>query len=439
MRIYRCIFLLLILALYHSVAQADFVSASGTANIDCTACVCTDSNLDIGEDCAVTGVGFTPKALIVILNNRESTSDAVGNQEARMSMGFASGADVNSHASTREALGTGNKRKAANSLDIIDLRGSGITMDLQSFDADGFTLNSTADAGTASTRYHWIAIGGSDITNVKAGTFVENIASGDVTDPGFQPDAIILMDCDRTDVGGDGTDSECSIGAAVAGIKQAVFSASCNQDSDPSQCISYTNDVEVLAKYNGGSSDVIERMVVDSFDSLGFNISWSEGGTGTNIVHYLAIKGGQWDLVSDNTLTSIADLTKITLSFESKFGLLFSHNLVESTTDTVQDHAHRNIGVWASSTSERAMFTFAEDGDAGANSVHTGIEHNSVYGNLSNTPTLNGNMSVKTIESDGITFTMDVADAAGNFFWFITGGPTAATTTAVRRRIIKFN
>ena len=61
------------------------------------------------------------------------------------------------------------------------------------FAVNGFSLNWTQHDGNAQT-IHYIALGGSDITNVKAGDFqTSGSPSVDYTTVGFQPDFLMFI------------------------------------------------------------------------------------------------------------------------------------------------------------------------------------------------------------------------------------------------------
>jgi hypothetical protein len=68
--------------------------------------------------------------------------------------------------------------------------------DLTTLNSDGFTVTWTTNSANADI-IHYIAIGGSGITNAKAGSF--SLTTGtptytvSTTDPGFQPDFVMLI------------------------------------------------------------------------------------------------------------------------------------------------------------------------------------------------------------------------------------------------------
>ena len=123
---------------------------------------------------AVTGVGFTPKLLIMSSVNNTSTTSASGG--GGLIIGTATsttqrnvaGNDVRdgssgnfSQGKTSEALVMGHYTGTSTTADSTHPTVSG-EADLASFDADGFTLNWTSTDGVARESYY-VAIGQSDV------------------------------------------------------------------------------------------------------------------------------------------------------------------------------------------------------------------------------------------------------------------------------------
>jgi hypothetical protein len=146
-----------------------------------------------------TGVGFQPQAVIFFATKQTATGFAAGycigfgcatSASARKSLTISS---FDNH--TGAAL-AGRAANTAIELQSVDPSSSlKVDADLSSLDADGFTLNwTTVDAANAYI-VHYIAIGGSSVTNALAGEFTPNTSTGAqaVTGVGFQPDCLLFF------------------------------------------------------------------------------------------------------------------------------------------------------------------------------------------------------------------------------------------------------
>ncbi|MEE9197353.1 MAG: hypothetical protein V3U45_04350 [bacterium] len=146
----------------------------------------------------ITGVGFQPKVLILFSTN--GTSEGFS-PHADLSWGWATSPterySIGLSAPDANATGGGKSRFVNDKvLTIIQGLNPEISAeaDLVSFDADGFTLNWVTNEGTQNT-IHYVALGGTDLANAKAGDFASNMTAGpqSVTGVGFQPDIVLFM------------------------------------------------------------------------------------------------------------------------------------------------------------------------------------------------------------------------------------------------------
>lgn len=147
---------------------------------------------------AVTGIGFAPRALIFWAVGA-TNNDEFNATWFTQGIGFTTG-PANSYAQASAALAStsASTYRRVESVAIIQTNTSatGIVRraDLASLDSDGFTLNWTTQA--ASGNYgiiHYLALGGSDLTGVRAVNWQMPAVAGSkaVSGVGFQPDAVI--------------------------------------------------------------------------------------------------------------------------------------------------------------------------------------------------------------------------------------------------------
>src|SRR6267142_2819556 len=151
---------------------------------------------------SITGLGFTPKIILLFYNNETGNT---------INPSIQGGHGVALSSSDRRCVGfsqpnnnvpTGGANTLAghyNDRCIRYCRLNGDTAsvreaDFVSMDADGFTINILTTDGTQSW-ISYLAIGGTDLTNVKTGQFVQNTGTGDqaITGVGFQPDCLLFI------------------------------------------------------------------------------------------------------------------------------------------------------------------------------------------------------------------------------------------------------
>ncbi len=116
---------------------------------------------------AITGLGFSPD-LVLLKDNTAAGSDGVlwrsSNMTGERTAKFEAEADLTTNV-------------------------------IQSLDADGFTLGSSADVNSSNIMHYWIAFDGSDCSSngtFCVGSYTGNGTSQAVTSVGFQPDLVIV-------------------------------------------------------------------------------------------------------------------------------------------------------------------------------------------------------------------------------------------------------
>lgn len=146
---------------------------------------------------SITGVGFTPKAIIFWTTGSASAS-GTWQSHVFSTLGFTTG-PTNSFAvaaTSEDAIATSNtgRRMAAKAITNSNTGGSAAEYeaDLASFDADGFTLNWTLNA-PRNPVINYLALGGSDITGAKVVNWTTPTAVGNkaVIGAGFSPDLVL--------------------------------------------------------------------------------------------------------------------------------------------------------------------------------------------------------------------------------------------------------
>lgn len=386
----------------------------------------------------VTGLGFEPKAIIFWWTKSTSTgTDEVAGGSISTGMGLATSSTsrrVVAMQSEDASAAADTDRFHSDAACVHILTISGATdgdLDVVSFDADGFTLV-VDDQFTASYRVHYIAWGGSDITDVATGAATAPAGTGnsDVTGPGFQPDMVIIMASRQTGAPpAQSTNAAISFGFAAGG-GQGVLGLGSVHNQTTMDTGSYCYSGNVIGVPSATSPiDVSRRASFVEFISTGFTLNWLETNSG-DYVHWLAIKGGEWLVGSLLTQTdTTTDIAESGFGFQPSGALLLSHCNSESSSDTIQDHNRASIGAFSSTTDRGAQGHLDQD-NVGDSVCTLAVEHDAVYVNIATDETVQGLMDIKSVDSDGFTCIMDDADPAQAFVTYLAFGSTPAAATA---------
>lgn len=394
----------------------------------------------VGSTIVVTGVGFQPKAIQFWWSGRSESTDTIGRASHYRGFGVAASptdrrAITNNAVDAAAAADTQSAHSdAACILSVSAAIAIDGALDLQSMDADGFTLV-VDDVMPRDLRVHYQAVGGDSLTNVASGQFIEPAAAGDqdVTSLAFQPDCVLFFssgDPVAPPVGQ--ADSLMMVGAAVSSTQRACWLGDSNASAATMQAISYCIGTECIVLPASAAGTITARADFVSFLSNGFRINWIERSL-LRYIHFLAFKGGNFAVGNLLTQTdTVTDIVETGLGFQPTSALFLSHGQAASTADTPQDHDRLSIGAFSGVTTRGAQGTLDEDNLADSE-VSSAIEFDEVYVNIALDSTIDGLMDVKSIDSDGFTMIMDNADPAQAFVWYLAFGAASAAGTILRQ------
>jgi hypothetical protein len=278
---------------------------------------------------SVTGVGFQPKA-IILWGVKLTSNNTFESGDNAFWFGAATSATERWCMSGAEddAVATSNTGRRLSTNRVITIHASGTPTtdaiaDLVSFDADGFTIN-WSDAPSAAWQCHYMALGGDSITNAKAGTAATTpTPSTSITGVGFTP-GIVIMAGVNTAKDTDLNTKSLMIGAASAVSSQAVVAMRSRDAVTTTDNISYQDSNFCFAFLAAGSNSFSWRGSLASFDANGFTINWQTyGGTATDFC-YLALKGGQYAVLTDTQRTSTTGTKSTTNVGYKPRGALFA-------------------------------------------------------------------------------------------------------------------
>lgn len=368
----------------------------------------------------VTGVGFLPK-LVIIWGAPQGTGTSVN--DVTWSFGAAVSSSERFCCAMAEDFGDttmDNARWVSESLVLRIINpttntAATVEADFTSMDSDGFTLNFTIASATAH-RFNYLALGGSDISNVKLKRFDLPTSTGNVgeTGVGFQPDLLLVA-------GG-------GINSAAFSFANAIFFLGF-ADGTNQGCIA-TSSVDAVGtsvtnKYQHQSSVYVtvlndaltRRGTLTSFDTDGFTINHNTVEATVRWAWAICLKGTFQKKVGFETFkTSTGTKATTGLGFIPECVLQMHHN--STTTGSVVANGTFQLGACAPTTSDQG-FSAAVLPDAAATStakMRRGASEFIRQWNAAGT-TDSAVAAMSSLDTDG--FTIDYTTASGEAIPFI--------------------
>jgi len=370
---------------------------------------------------AVSGLGFTPKAILFWGNGQSldgSTASASGPIAA---LGPYWGMAVS--ASSQVAIAYGDDFAT----------GSGITFDtisaciisrtattnrfaasLVTMDVDGFTVNFSIANATA-YPINYFAFGGADLTvAIKAVVTPTTTGPFAVTGVGFKPDAQIAIGIDAIS----GTEGY-ALGLASGSTKRGALAA--GFDATAVGGVQRNNKVWTVVR---GSAGVVREADLTSFDTDGFTWNFNAAPAQASTVYTLNFKGGQYSVGTFLQKTSAGSQAYTGVGFQP-VGLLcltggFTAGAAVNTTE------QNTMTGAASSASARAVVYYGS-GVAGV----AELDRTAIYSDRADNSsgTLNAKADLTSLDPDGFTLNYSSADAvAREVIYFAVGNPAGPRT-----------
>lgn len=386
-----------------------------------------------GNTVSVTGLSFQPKVVIFLWSGRTFLSPGQSELDHKMGIGFMiSATDRGGHTTQSDHGNTtmSTDKQLFNDACIKFLTITGTVESALDFDAwlsDGFRLI-IDDASGTNFLVSYIALGGSDLTDVKSVAVSSAAAPGsqDTTTVGFQPDCVIFFGPSSSLNSSTGW-SDFSFGVAAGASPLNYVTGGTSVDAiGTAITLSYCRAGHCITEL--GQDQVDKRANVSAWLSNGFTLNWDETTSGSSYIA-LCLKGGQYVVGDILSQTNTTNFSETGLAFQPKALIVASHNKTQSTVDTSQPHDERTIG-FATGAAARSYVSII-DKDAAAN-ADVGVAHNTdaVYGNQSTATAIaiEGLMDLVSFDSGGFTAVMDDADPTQEFVWYLAIGDSAVTS-----------
>lgn len=378
---------------------------------------------------AVTGLGFTPKALRLYWVGIASATDLESTTvPLRRGLGFAADATHRRAVcgySADNSAGADCGAVAANDCVVVTVDGTGTVdakLDLASLDADGFTLV-VDDQIPSDLTVCWEAWGGTDIASVTVGDIAEPAATGTQNYPatGFTAagtdQVVLLAGVQSTAALGTGaaTDSGIAIGVATGTAATAQWVGAFNSDdaSNPTDTDSYVRTGECLAQIVVGGGNPDARASLSAWGTDLFTLDWVARGLTNRRSIYLAIKGGAWAAgsVAIDTRTVGNTATVSGLAFAPVGLLTLSGGTTEQAAGTASTVERAAIGSASSATARRSM-GWVDTNALATSAIFTRVDYDAVVG-FTDLGVNNWTLDLDAVTADGFRLITD-ENAGGN-------------------------
>ncbi|MFQ5498286.1 MAG: Ig-like domain-containing protein, partial [Candidatus Zixiibacteriota bacterium] len=250
---------------------------------------------------AVTGVGFTPKAVIMFGNSKMT---AVPMTQARpfekSFFGMATGSTSRTALATSFRSQVGKADKAM--VDFNETRAIEILKrtapvqiesdaDFVSMDPDGFTINALTVKKAFNVSF--LAIGGNANLNVALGSDTQPVAAGPKATAGlgFQPDGMLVMTVGNP--GGASVNGNIAFGASDGTSEGTIGAAALDNPPTDTKIDEFNVSTKLIRMFTPGAiPTTAAEASLSSFDTDGFTLNWTTADVTPRKFLYLALKGG---------------------------------------------------------------------------------------------------------------------------------------------------
>ena len=383
----------------------------------------------------VTGVGFQPKAVIFYWTGEDTATGT--KDEVRLGVGLSNGipsSDVRHSAAISGKYSVGSYTNTASSsrgqdITLFNSFNTTVSAKVNSLDSNGFTL-SWAQASGGAYLIHFIAIGGSDITNTSVGEFViDNTGLSNMgIDTGFKPDFVFMISNGVRDIVNTPAypyPANLSLGFGSGPNNQGVVNIFSNNGSATSATCSRQRTDHIVSLVNSNCNSFVLAKLFSMYEN-GFSLTKVDSNATEQTVYYLAIKGGSWNVGSFNKKTS-AGTQPVPLGdvdFVPNGLMLFSRN--QTTNSNVTSNADFSIGAASGATNRGAVGVSGPDG-AIALSPDRRTLTNKIFTHINGTGgTLVNEADLTSFDNEGFTLNWTNADANANeiLYWAVGSKPT---------------
>lgn len=368
---------------------------------------------------SVTGVGFTPKAILFWASGSNGSSGIWGG-DVDQTIGFTSGPSesyaVAGFSDDGQSTSQTARAIAAKAVAFVNGLGSATSAeaDLDSFDADGFTLDWTK-AGVSAQKIMFLAIGGDDV-DAKVVNWTSPTSTGNkaVTGVGFTPDVVLHMPTASTVIPASSAGMIGTGFGAMDGSGNQWMNTLAAQDAQSTSNTSRYQRTDKCVAYINDTGTVNEEAAFVSMDADGFTTNFtSANGVAVNYIS-LCLSG------LDAKVGSFAKTTSGAPASQSVTGVGFEPGAVLLSSWGWDEFNHGSVvndAIWAlgggDGTNERTVLQVDDDGVA--TTVVESIWKNSKVLSIDRTPvggpTIDSEADLDSFDPDGFTLNWTTNDA----------------------------
>jgi hypothetical protein len=382
---------------------------------------------------SVTGLAFQPKAVIFFSALTDTTGAYVQDQDVMLGCATSSSQEWVIHGSSNHQAATTLSARGKSATACIRGQINGATAidfeaDFTSFNSDGFTVN-LSNSPSAAVSIHYLAIGGSDVTNAKAGTFTIPTSGSpiSVTDPGFQADFALFAHTFA-----DAANLKFTMGAATSSSTDFTSHISDNTGSTTVQAARAQRGGALVSSLTN-SVAINFDVAFSAFTATGFDLTISDFPAATETAYYLAIEGGQWavGLETEGTTAAARDTS---LAFDPTGLFLFGGNAINDVSFTASRDPLFSIGA-SDGTNEGCIWTGNDDGNtespaAKRHDVTRAFWHADTATVIASPPAATTrNQADATLGTAKFTLTWSNAGASREFIYVAAGSAPAGDVT----------
>lgn len=383
-----------------------------------------DTAKTAGQSQAITGVGFQPKIVLFFWGGSTGTGDTVGG--GTVNIGFGAGISSSSRfcvvGVSEDGQAVSDAYCSQDNTECIRCYTNTATIDgiadFASLDADGFTL--TIDNQFAQAyRISYLALGGTDLTDVYIGNAAFSTGSGEYTisGVGFQPDALLISGIPSTSASGVVDNVSLGLGMATAAANQGVVFGYSQDAQAASNTTGYGYNGEVHTPRG-----TTARHAFVAFTADGFTLNNLQG-TLAYYFYFIALKGSQYAVGELTTRTDGNDIVE-DVGFQPAAILFASANRAVSTQDVPTDHMALSLGAATSAANRACAAVWDEDALETTETARANYD-SAVYANVKD-DAVQGLMDLKSIDPSGFTCVMDDADPSACWVTYLVFGEAAA-------------
>jgi len=400
----------------------------------------------VSGDVTVSGIGFQPRAVIFFWTRQDSTGFST---KEIIGMGFAAEDlpdPVNrgvAGACDDDATTTNCGRRKSETYSIIFLSNGNPALSgqgkVKSFNSDGFIIN-WASAPGINAYINYMAIGGDDNMDVKAGTITATNSAGNQSfiGIGFQPDFVMFLAGRTGDLDTNAGNMLLNTGFMTPTGQAAVSVCGRDNCDGTTTCTNtvyarsqQSTDMATMGMIGDCTQDWLARY--GSMDSDGFTLNFSsppgDPPAGDTLIFYLALKGGTHKVGAVTQPTS--GTPPFTVDYTGVTGTGF-----------------QPVGLFMASFNRTASTSIAAQGEISIGAASSSTERGTIWGETRNIIKSDANMSIQTDKvirlatgidpSTGGTGTPTI-DAEADFSDFLSDGFRLNWTTrndATARQIV---